>query len=109
MRWIIIHTLVILFILILGLSPLISATVAGSIAEANGCVLHEGFKNPCMIDGVDRGGDLYTAFVIGWAAIATVPIALGIAAVYLVIVIIVSLVQASCRRKAAATATLPPN
>lgn len=108
MRRLIIHTLVILFILILGASPLISTAIAGSIAEANGCTLHEGFVNPCIINGEDWGQDLYTFGVLGWLALATIPIALGVVAIYLLIVIIVAIVQASRRRKAAAQASPPP-
>lgn len=108
MRQVIIHTLVILFILLLGASPLISALVAGIIAEANGCTLHEGFVNPCIINGEDWGRDLYTFFVLGWFAIATLPLGIGLAAIYLLVVIIVAIVQ-SARRRKASQAALPPN
>lgn len=103
MRWVIIHTLVILFILLLGASPLISTAIAGSIAEANGCTLHEGFVNPCIINGEDWGQDLYTFGVLGWLALGTLPIAVGAAAIYLLIVIIIAIVQATRRRRAAQT------
>ena len=108
MRRIIIHTLVILLILILGASPLISTAIAGYIAQANGCTLHEGFVNPCIINGEDWGQDLYTFGVLGWLSLATIPIALGVAAIYLLIVIIVAIVQATRRRKAATQASAPP-
>jgi hypothetical protein len=107
-RYIIIHTFVILLILLLGASPLIATAIAGSIAETNGCTLHEGFVNPCIINGEDWGQDLYTFGVLGWLALATIPIALGVAAIYLLIVIIVAIVQATRRRKAAAEAASPP-
>jgi hypothetical protein len=107
-KWIIIHTLVILFILLLGASPFISVMIAGAIAEANDCVLHEGFVNPCIINGEDWGQDLYTFFVLGWLALATIPLALMVAGIYLVIVIIVAIVQANRRRKLE-QAALPPN
>jgi hypothetical protein len=109
MKRVIIHTLVILFILLLGASPLISALVAGAIAEANDCTLHEGFANPCVINGKDWGEDLYTFFVLGWLAIGTIPLGVGAAAIYLVVVIIIALIQNVRRRRAAATAALPPN
>jgi hypothetical protein len=98
--YIAIHTLVVLFILLLGFSPLISTLIAGTIAENNGCTLHEGFVNPCIIEGEDWGQDLYTFGMLGWLAIATIPIAIGVAAVYLLIVIVIALVQAARRRKA---------
>jgi hypothetical protein len=89
--------------------PTEHSLVAGTIAEAHGCQLDEGSPHPCMIDGVDRGQDLYTYGVLGWLALGTIPIALGVALIYLVIVIIVAIVQASRRRKAAAqVAQAPP-
>jgi hypothetical protein len=109
MRRIILHTLVILFILLVGAAPLISTMIAGTIAEANGCTLHEGFANPCIINGEDWGQDLYTFGVLGWLAIGTIPIAVGVAAIYLLIVIIIAIVQAANRRKTATQAALPPN
>lgn len=105
-----IHTFVVLFFLVLGFSPLISTAIAGTIAERNGCVLHEGFVNPCIINGEDWGQDLYTFGVLGWLAIATVPLGVGAALIYLVIVIAIAIIQSvRRRRKAAASPALPPN
>jgi len=108
MRRVIIHTLVILFILFLGASPVISALVAGSIASAHNCQLDEGSVHPCMINGEDWGQDLYTFGVLGWLALATIPIAVCVAAIYLIIIIIVTIVQAAGRRKAAVEAQSNP-
>ena len=116
-RRIIIHTMVVLIILLLGLSPVLASMGAGMIAEANGCTLHEGFVNPCIINGEDWGQDLYTFGVLGWLAIGTIPIAVMVAVAYLVIVIIIALVQAYRRRRAATALhatpptdlSLPPN
>ena len=71
MRRIIIHTLVILFILVLGISPFIVTAIAGTIA--------------------------------------TLPIALGVAAIYLLIVIIVAIVQRTRRQRIAPQVGVPPN
>ena len=101
MRQFIIHTLVIIFILLIGLSPFIISMIAGSIAEANGCTLHEGYVNPCIIDGEDWGQDLYAYGMAGWAAIATIPLAVGAAILYVVIVVIVNIILALRRRNAA--------
>lgn len=60
-------------------APIISVMVAGSIASWNGCELHEGFRNPCIVNGTDIGDTLYTMGVLGWLMIATIP--LGLAAV----------------------------
>ena len=108
MRRIIIHTLVIFFILLLGISPFILTMIAGTIADANGCTLHEGFVNPCIINGEDWGQTLYGLGLMGFFAIGTIPIAVGAAGIYLLIVVIISLVQWS-RRRATAQAALPPN
>jgi hypothetical protein len=97
-KWVVIHVVVIVLILLAAGSPLIAVAIAGSIANANGCELHEGFVNPCVIDGVDRGQDLYTAAMLGWFAIATVPIGLIAALVYLLVVVIVALVRRNRRR-----------
>ena len=57
--------LLILMVLI-GIAPLASVALAGLIAELNGCGLHEGFAQPCIVAGVDIGGLLYTMTVMGW-------------------------------------------
>jgi hypothetical protein len=105
MRWILIHTAVIILILLLGISPFLSAMIAGTIAEANGCTLHEGFVNPCVINGTDWGETLYTMGVLAWFSLATIPIAIMAAGVYLVAVIIVSLILRSRKRTAQADVT----
>lgn len=107
MRWILIHTLVILLILLLGASPILSALVAGTIAEANGCELHEGFVNPCIINGEDWGDTLYTMGLLGFLAIGTLPIGVGAAVIYLVIVIVVSLIVRARRPKTVPQPVIP--
>ena len=77
-KWVLLHAGIIVLILVAGLTPLIATAVAGTIADRNGCELHEGFVNPCVIDGVDRGQDLYTTAMLGWLAIATVPIGVAL-------------------------------
>ena len=54
--------------------PIISIVVAGTIANLNDCRLHEGFVNPCLVGGTDMGQTLYTMSVLGFFAIATIPI-----------------------------------
>ena len=54
--------------------PIVSVIVAGSIASWNGCTLHEGFANPCVVGGKDLGGTLYAMGVMGWFMIATIPL-----------------------------------
>jgi hypothetical protein len=107
-RWFLIHALIIILILLFGASPIIVAITAGTIAEINGCTLHEGFVNPCVINGKDWGQDLYALGMLGFFAIGTIPIALVVAAVYLVSVIIVAIVQRQ-RRKSNAELPVAPN
>jgi hypothetical protein len=100
-RRILIHTLVVLFILLLGASPLIATLIAGSIAEANDCVLHEGFVNPCIINGKDWGEDLYFFGMMAWFAIGTIPLAVMVAGGYILVVVIIAIIQHMNRRRAA--------
>lgn len=60
-------------IVLIGVFPVISVVVSSAIAEANGCVLHEGSANPCIVFGADWGDTLYTMFVMGWALLFTIP------------------------------------
>jgi len=60
--------------LIIGLAPLLSALLAGVIADINGCVLHGGFVNSCYLLGVDIGGLLYFMGVIVWFSMLSLPL-----------------------------------
>lgn len=71
-RWLLPAALV---VTLLCWSPLLSVLAAGWVAERAGCALHEGFANPCVIGGVDRGPTLYGMFVMGWFGVVTVPFA----------------------------------
>ncbi|MEX3959678.1 hypothetical protein [Trinickia sp. EG282A] len=64
-----------LLILLIGLWPLISVSVAGAVADANGCGLDEGSVHPCIVLGHDFGELLYAMEVLGWAGLVTMPIA----------------------------------
>ena len=77
-------------ILLLAAAPILVAIGAGTYAASHGCVLHEGFVNPCIVDGKDVGQTLYTLGVLGWFGIATVPLGIGAAAVLIVVWIIVA-------------------
>ena len=75
-------------ILFFALAPVISVFLASFIAEANACPLNEGTVNPCMLAGVDLGPTLYTLFVLGWFALATLPLGGGALLVWLASLII---------------------
>lgn len=87
-------------ILLFATAPVISVAIAGMIAEANGCRLHEGFANPCVIGGVDWGGTLYALGVMGWFMLATIPIG-AIALAAWVVAAVVLLIVGHRRRRAA--------
>ena len=54
--------------------PIALVAIAGTIASWNGCTLHEGFANPCIVNGRDIGRTLYEMGVMGWFMLATIPI-----------------------------------
>lgn len=54
------------------------AIAAQTLAEQNGCPIHEGFANSCIIAGADWGETRYAGFVLGWPFLASAP--LGIVA-----------------------------
>ena len=67
------------------LLPAIGAFAAIGIANLNGCTLHEGFANPCVVLGRDIGKTLYTMGVLAWFMLATLPIAAALGAAWAVV------------------------
>lgn len=76
MRWVWRYLLPITVALIC-LSPIGLITWASLFAERHGCRLNEGSVNPCVVNGVDYGERLYSAFVSGWYLLVTGPVALA--------------------------------
>jgi len=87
-RHFLLHGLVIFIILLLAISPLLSAMLAGTIANRYGCELDEGSIHPCVVDGNDIGDTLYTLGMLGWLALGTIPLGLIAIAVYLVCILL---------------------
>lgn len=52
--------------IVVGIIPLASGALAGMIADLNGCGLHEGFAQTCVVLGVDIGSLLYSMVVMSW-------------------------------------------
>jgi hypothetical protein len=104
-RHIVLHVLVILIILLLAISPLLSAMVAGTIANHYGCDLDEGSIHPCIVNGNDIGDTLYTLGVLGWLALGTIPLGLMAIAVYLVAIALFYLARWLIRRERAKPVT----
>lgn len=55
-----------ILMVIIGIAPLASVFLAGLIADLNGCELHEGFAQTCVVLGADVGGVLYNMVALGW-------------------------------------------
>jgi hypothetical protein len=64
--------------LVICLLPLVAILWSSWFAARHGCTLHEGFANPCIVNGRDWGEMLYSAFVSGWFMLLTLPVALGL-------------------------------
>jgi TRAP-type C4-dicarboxylate transport system permease small subunit len=87
--------IILVLAILVCLLPLASVVLAGWIANANGCTLHEGFANSCVIGGVDWGETLYGMEVMGWLMLATLPIAVILIAAW----VIAEIVNAVRRRR----------
>jgi hypothetical protein len=61
-------------ILLFAVAPIVSVLLATMIARACGAELDEGNVHPCIVAGVNIGEVLYAMFVLGWLALATVPL-----------------------------------
>jgi hypothetical protein len=93
------HGLIIIIIVLLAISPLLSAMTAGMIANRYGCDLDEGSVHPCVVNGNDIGDTLYTMGVLGWLALGTIPLGLIAIAIYLIGVALFYLARWLIRRK----------
>lgn len=60
------RVLLLIVMVLIGIAPLASVAIAGLIADLNGCALHEGFAQPCLVFGHDIGSQLYTMVSLGW-------------------------------------------
>ncbi len=58
----------------IGILPLIPVVIAGSIASYYNCTLNEAAAHPCIVMGEDYGKTFYALSMLGWFAIATLPI-----------------------------------
>ena len=71
MRWFLWSALAIVAVALL---PVGCVALSGALATANGCTLHEGFENPCIVLGLDIGFLLYALGMMDWLAIGTIPL-----------------------------------
>jgi hypothetical protein len=96
-----IYWLAFFLIILLMISPIIPVSISSSIAEANGCVVHEGFVNPCVINGVGQGEVLYQMGMMGWFFLATAPLGLLGLAIWLVAMIVHRVLWGRARKREA--------
>lgn len=68
--------------------PVLGVLLASGVATLGGCDLNEGSVNACVVLGMDMGGTLYVLFVMGWYALVTLPLGMGVAAIGLLLAII---------------------
>jgi len=74
--------------ILVALAPISIAIGADALGGAFGCEVHEGYSSACVVAGVDIGGALAAAFVLGWLTILLLPLAaLGVLAGLLVAVL----------------------
>ena len=92
------HGFVILAILLFAIGPFIGVAYAGSLAGKYGCQLDEGSAHPCLVNGVDRGDDLYALGMLGWLGLVTIPLGMAVLAVYLLLVLVFSLARRKRRK-----------
>ena len=65
-------------IVIFAFCPIVPMAFAVTLASVNGCKLHEGFTNPCVIAGSDWGSALYQMGISFWYLFITVPLGLAL-------------------------------
>lgn len=86
-------------LVLLAAGPLLASALAGSFASANSCQLDEGSVHPCVIGGIDYGEGLYTLGNLFWFSFFSVPTALILFFIYLLINAILWLIRVVRRRK----------
>lgn len=79
------------------LSPLLSMAAADIVANIYGCKLDLTGAHPCMVGGSDIGHTLLTLGMMGYFLMATLPIAAGVVATW----VIVEVIAWAARRRAA--------
>jgi hypothetical protein len=76
---------VLVVLLVVAIIPVASPLLAEWLAKANGCRLDERAASACVVAGIDLGPALYSASVLGWLMLVTLPAALVIAAMWLIV------------------------
>ena len=87
-------------IVLFATAPLISAFIAGGIADLLGCTVNEGGATECLFRGADIGQTLAEMFVLGWLAFVTLPLGLGALAIWLIATLSIVFIRWRRRRRA---------
>ncbi|MEQ1717195.1 MAG: hypothetical protein ABL907_14635 [Hyphomicrobium sp.] len=66
----------------LCLLPFAGVLFSALLAALLGCELNEGGTETCSVLGLDVGGVLSSLFVMGWMALITLPLLMGLLAVW---------------------------
>jgi hypothetical protein len=90
-----------ILIVLFAAAPLISALIAGGIADALGCTLNEGGASGCLFRGADIGQTLAELFVLGWLSFVTLPIGLAALAIWFVVACLIAFIGWRRRRREA--------
>lgn len=61
-------------LVLLSLIPLASVFLAEWLGSLHGCDVHEGFANPCVFWGADRGAMLASMSAAGWLMLLSIPL-----------------------------------
>jgi hypothetical protein len=83
-----IYWILLALIVLFALAPILVTIFAAAIANANGCQLSEGLLTPCVINGVDYGRDLQSAGLAVFYILLTVPLALVLFVIWLVVLLV---------------------
>src|SRR5207244_13615889 len=95
----IVYWIVLVFIVLFAFAPIGSVMICAWIANSHGCKVDEGSVHPCVINGKDYGGLLYTLGVLGWLVLVIIAVGLFAFVSWLVVLF---LDAASWRKRLAA-------
>lgn len=83
-----VYITILVVILVLAATPVVLTIIGGALASANNCQLDEGSVHPCIIGGVDRGELVYTLGMMGWLMLASLPLGVVAAGIWLFVLVI---------------------
>jgi hypothetical protein len=78
------HTIrrIMTFTAAVALLPLLAVLLSAVVAGVLGCEVNEGGPMPCVVAGIDIGSLLSSMMVTGWFALFTIPLLMGLVAIW---------------------------